>query len=716
MSCFLDFDIISVSGDCTNSNLGAFELEISSTSPGVSLQMISPFSATSIIGSATTFTYSGLSAGTYTFYLFDSCPTETSPTSIYISSGTCVSITEIQNTTCSFENGSLTVSLDEIYGYREPIFFLYDNATNQVEVSVSNNSQINTFYNLPPGTYYVIADNGAGCTGKSESCIIKSSTTLDFGFYIIDENNCNINNGAIYITGLTGSPPYTYNWIPTLSNSNSITGLSSGQYSVSVTDASGCSLLKTATVSIVSPLEITNLIGTPPSCFSGDGEVTVYISGGTAPYYYQGSNGDTIITFSQSHTFTGLTSGIFSVEVTDAGLCTTTDSTTIQTPNSFYVVSIDTTNSTCNNNSGSVDIQLGGGSGFYTVSLTDSLGNTQTNSSVGSSTSFTTLASGTYTLQITNGGPCVYTQSITINNTIVYTLSTSTTGTTCNNEDGSVTLTISSGGTPPYLYQIGTQSDTSSSLSYTFYNLAAGNYTATVTDSNFCQQTSQFTITSSNNVNFNLSALSPTVGPIGQIDTFITSGEPPFSWTWSSNVPSGQTGLTITGLSAGTYVLTVTDDNGCTQTRSLSMFGYNLVSSYEVLNLCQDISAYNGEIGKRGPQQMLVEGFFDLTSGDTGCILNSAIFEVVVSGDSTVKTAIFYTGTSLNDFPTDDEYYDTLSNTLLQFDGIQSVDIDPLNNEIIINTICNPPVNLIDLHLTISLKIYYDISCISCSP
>jgi hypothetical protein len=210
--------------------------------------------------------------------------------------------------------------------------------------------------------------------------------------------------------------------------------------------------------------------------------------------------------------------------------------------------------------------------------------------------------------------------------------------------------------------------------------------------------------------------LSPTVGPTGQINAFITSGEPPFSWNWSSNVPSGQTGLTITGLSAGTYVLSVTDDNGCTQTRSLSMFGYNLVTSYQVLNLCQDISAYNGQIGKRGPQQMLVEGFFDLTSGDTGCILNDAIYEIVVSGDSTTKSKTFYTGTTLNDFPTDNEYYDALSNTLLQFDGIQTVDIDPLNNEIIINTICNPPVNLVDLHLTISLKIYYDISCISCSP
>jgi hypothetical protein len=81
-----------------------------------------------------------------------------------------------------------------------------------------------------------------------------------------------------------------------------------------------------------------------------------------------------------------------------------------------------------------------------------------------------------------------------------------------------------------------------------------------------------------------------------------------------------------------------------------------------------------------------------------------------------VKTSTFYTGTTLNDFPTDDEYYTALSNTLLQYDGIQTVDLDPLNNQIIINTICDPPISLIDLQITANLKIYYDISCISCTP
>ena len=716
MACELGFQIIGVTGDCTNSSLGSFEIEISSTSPGVSLEMISPYSATSIIGTATTYTVTGLSAGTYTFYLFDSCPTETPPTSISISSGSCVSIVDVGNTTCGAQNGYLTVLLDEIYSYSQPQFYLYNINSDIAQQIKAVNQQQTTFFNLEPGTYYIIGLDGAGCSGKTESCIVKSSTTIDFGFYVINNTDCNIDTGAVYVTGLTGNPPYSYAWIPTLSSGSFITGLTQGQYSLTIKDSTGCVLTKSISVETIPPVNVTNMLGTPPSCFSGDGEVTVYITGGTAPYYYQGSNGETVITFSQNYTFTGLTSGIFSVEVTDAGLCTTTDSTIIQTPNTFYVVSIQTTNSTCNNNSGSIDIQLAGGSGFYTCTITDTFGNTQTNSSVGSSTSFQTLPSGTYNLQITNGGPCVYTQTLTISNTNLFTLTTTTSGTTCNNDNGSVTLNISSGGTPPYLYEIGTQSDSSSSLSYTFYNLAGGNYTATVTDSNFCQQTSQFTISSSNNINFNLSALSPTIGPTGQIDAFITSGEPPFTWTWSPNVPSGQTGTTITGLSAGSYTLLVTDDNGCSLSRTLTMQGFNLVSSYEILSLSDVNSAFSGEIGRRGPQQMLVEGFFDLTSGDTGCILNSAIYEIVVTAGTSVKSVTFFTGTSLNDFPTDDEYYGVLTTTILEFDNLQDVEIDPLNNQLKINTISNPPVSIMDLQIFVSLKIYYDISCISCTP
>jgi hypothetical protein len=572
-----------------------------------------------------------------------------------------------------------------------------------------------TFNSLAPGTYYVIANDGGGCTGKSESCIIKSSTTLNFGLYVQPSSSCGIDSGSIYITGVTGTPPYIYSW----SNGESgsfITGLTQGDYSVTVQDSTGCVTFGAAVVSSVPQVSISTLYVTQPSCFSNDGEVTVVITGGTAPYYYSGTNGETIITFASSYTFTGLSSGFFGVKVTDAGLCNSSSTTSLFTPNSFSVLSVTSTNSICNNSGGSLDIFLVGASGEYTYSLTNSSGNTTSVVVPNTNYSFSNLSSGTYTLLISNGGGCTFTQNYTINNTTLFTLSSSTIGTTCDNSDGSVTLTISSGGTPPFFYKINDQSITTSLLSYTFSGLSSGNYTATVTDFYYCEQLINFVIPSSNSTNFNLAGIGTSFGETnGIVYALVTSGEPPFTLDWSDNAPTGQTGYTITGLSAGTYSLTITDDNGCVQSRDITLYGYSVVSSYELFNVCSSNLDFSGALSKRGIKQYLLDGFFELTSGDTGCLLSQTLFELEVGLTGTTISEVFYTGTTIYDYPTDNEMYDVLENLLLQFDGINNVEVDPLNNTLIIQTVCNPPIGLFDANVTVSLKISYEINCVSCS-
>ena len=141
------------------------------------------------------------------------------------------------------------------------------------------------FPNLSAGTYYVVADDGGGCTGKSQSCIVKDSTPMDFGFYIINNAGCGIDTGAIYITGLTGVGPYTYLW----NNGNttsSITGLTGGSYSVTITDSQGCTLNKPVNVGIVPNVGIAAIFTTNPSCFSADGTVDVIVTGGTPPILF----------------------------------------------------------------------------------------------------------------------------------------------------------------------------------------------------------------------------------------------------------------------------------------------------------------------------------------------------------------------------------------------------------------------------------------------
>jgi len=655
MACDLNVIINGITGDCSNSSLGAFDISIVGDAPDYSIQWIEPPLGTIALGPGVTgYSINSLSAGTYTLNVLDSCPLENTVYlfNINISSGTCVSI-ESSGTTCGLNNGLITASTTNLYA--QASYILYETTNGYV---TSGTTPITNFVfgSLSAGTYYVIADDGGGCTGKSQSCIIKPSNPFTFGLYQVNNSPCFINTGALYITGLTGNPPYTYSW----SNGGigqSITGLSNGNYSVVVTDGLGCNAVATATIESVPSIGTLILIDSEPTCYSSDGVATVYITGGTGPYHIEGSNGDVIITFDTSYTFTGLSSGFFSVTVTDAGLCQSTITTTLQTPSGLSLVSVDVTNSTCNNNGGGILVSIFGGTSPYLYTLTDSLSNSTTfiQPVQNGGANFLGLSSGTYLLTIDdNLGICPYSQYVTVNNTVLYTLSVSTTGTTCGNDNGSVTLSITTGGTGPYNYQINGQTVISNTLSYTFTNLPSGSYTASVTDINLCQQISPFTINSSQSVNFILNGTSP-VGNNGIVETFITSGEPPFTLNWS-------------------------------------------------------------QIIKKGLKQMLLEGFFDLTSGDTNCILNSSIFEAVVSVDGIVQTGIFYSGTGVNDFPTDSVFFDTVENLLLNYPNIETVIIDPVTGNLKISTLCNPPITIMDATVIIDVKVYYNISCEVCAP
>lgn len=714
MACFIDVVVSGITGDCSNTNIGQFQIEIAGSAPDYTIGWLSPALGNIPLGvGVTSYTASGLSGGTYIFEVVDSCvPPNYFPVNIFISTGSCVNISNIENTTCGFDNGSLTATTTNFYGLGS--FYLYDYLSNLITSgdSVSNDFVFNS---LSAGTYYIVANDGGGCTGKSESCIIKSSTTMDFGFYVIDNAGCGIDSGAIYITGLTGVSPYTYLWNDG-STTSFLTGLTNGGYTVTISDSIGCVITKTTNVNFVPNVGIAGIITTNPSCFSADGTVNVYVTGGTAPYYFSGTNGTTYITFANNYTFTGVSAGIFGVKVTDAGLCNDYQATSLITPNSFSVVSVTTTNSTCNNSSGSLSLTLFGSSTPFTLALVDGLGNTTTVVISSYNYTFNNLVSDTYTLYVTDGGPCVFSNTYVISNTNLFSLSASTTGTTCNNSDGSLTVYISSGGTPPYTIGLNGSLTTGVLTSaFTYTNLSSGSYSVSVTDNNICQQNLPILITSSSNVDFVLTTNSPITGNTGVISVLITDGEPPFNLTWSSNVPSGQTGTTITGLTAGTYSLTITDDNGCVQTRSTDLIGVVIFSSYEVFNLCDSDLSNSGEIIKKGPQQMLFEGFFDLTSGDTGCVLNSANWEIITNISGMSSSTLFYVSTSLVDFPSDNVVFETIKNNLESYSGIDDVTLDPIENKISIKTICNPPEYLIGGTVLVEIKITYSINCITCS-
>jgi hypothetical protein len=725
MSCGLPYVYnYSITGDCSNNGSGAISFDITgSTAPPYSVMELTTSGLLPTSASTTSYYFSGLTGGSYSLEITDSCISPVSSSIIVnfnISTGSCLSISSQTNTTCGNDNGSLTTTFSVDYGNGK--VYLYD-LINGYYSSGDTILGSYTFESLPAGTYYAVGDDGGGCIGSSETCIVKSSTTFNYGGYIINDAGCtsSVSSGKIFITGQTGNPPYIYDWSNGQTGSTA-TGLTSGVYSVTVTDSNGCPNSQNFIVENVPPPNIISFTTTPPSCFSNDGEVEVLVEGGTAPYYYSGSNGYVGVSFSNTFIFDGLSSGVLTVVVTDAGLCTDTGTVELITPNAFSIVSISTTNSNCNLNNGIVNVVINAGSpgGTYTYTLINSSGNTISTNTGGVTYTFPPVSSGNYTIEISNG-VCTYTTTITINNTNLYTITANTTGTTCGFNNGTIQILASSGGTLPYTYEI---TGFPAGPVTTFSNLSPGFYSVTVTDAGGCQQTETTYVTASSPVYFDFFVTQPVSGNDGELNTLITSGEPPFTLNWSSNV-NGQTGSTVTGLTAGTYSLEVIDDNGCSLTKTINLLGTTLQSSYQTYSVCNSNFQNSGEIGRRGVQQMFNEGFFDLTSGDTNCILSSATFTIDVTVDGVNSQSLFYTSTGIDDYPTDDEWTDVIKDTLYGFSGISSVETNIEVNKVIIKsgcltsgTSCQPTVTtqLDDARVIINLLIDYDIYCVSCTP
>ena len=710
MSCILSV-VRSFTGDCTNTSVGAVNVEITGSAPDYTIQWVQPssYGVISLGAGVTGYTQTGLSGGTYIFNVTDTCsPNNTVlPVSFYISTGTCVSITNTQDTTCNSNNGMLTASTVNLYNSTAN-FYLYDNSLGYITSGFSYTNQY-VFTNLSPGIYYVIGDDGGGCTGKSETCIVKPSTELDFGFFVVNNSGCGSGNtGKLYVTGLTGNAPYNYIWSNGTIDDN-IIDLPSGTYSVTITDSSKCTVTKSVNVNNVPPLGILSVLTTPPDCFVANGSATIVIEGGTAPYLFLGSNGYTEVTYSTTFTFDNLGAGNFVISVRDSALCNVTTNTSIIAPQAFSVVNVTVNSSTCNNSGGSLSpIILIGPNLTYTYSLTYPNGSIVENTTTSTFWEYNNLSSGTYSLTIA-GGDCVFTQQYVITNQVLYTLTTIPTSTTNNKNNGEVLIQISEGGVAPYIYSIsGKPPISSSSTSVTFKNLAAGNYIVTVTDSNNCTQTDTILINPSQPVTFSLVGNDTTNGSNGSVQSYITSGVPPFTYLWSN----GETTSNISGLNAGKYSLTITDSNGTVSQRDIPINGYDLISSTQSYTICDDNFVDGGNI-KKGIKEMYVEGYFDSIADDYNCVLDSATFVAQITMGDDITSFPFYFSNSLTYYPSDNQWWDTVESILEGYPNIGNVIIDYEGNTITINTNCDPE-SLFNINVKVRLRIEYLISCEKC--
>lgn len=310
----------------------------------------------------------------------------------------------------------------------------------------------------------------------------------------------------------------------------------------------------------VLPIAINSIgLGSPSCNGASDGEINVAASGGSgAPIHYSIDG----VNFSSNMVFSGISAGDYTITIMDTGTgCTLSENRTVTEPSNFSVT-IGSVDITCNGDAnGEISGTVSGASGPYIVSLNGSSATGQ----------FTTdfiienLTADTYNLTIADGNGCLYTHpsSITVSEPDVITGSFAVTDALCNGEaSGEVTITASGGNAPLY-YTLGGLSGNYSS-SPVFDNLAAGNYVATVVDSKLCFLDIPFTIGEPSAISISsVTAIDPScdANSDGSISVSATGGTP--SLFYSIDGVNFVASTTFNDLAAGTYTITVEDENGC---------------------------------------------------------------------------------------------------------------------------------------------------------
>ncbi len=411
---------------------------------------------------------------------------------------------------------------------------------------------------------------------------------------------CNGSQLSLHSTVTGGATPYAFSWkgpdgYTSTDEDATVTttaGFSAaGTYTLTVNGNDGCAApgSNTTTAVILSKPAITAIGATAPACQGSPLSLHSTVSGGTLPYTYSWSGPNTFTATNEAPTVTATATsaanGSYALAVTDANGCsaTGTNTTAVIVFASPAITAIGNNGPVCEGSALTLQSTLSGGAMPYSYSWTGPNGFTATTEDPSVATMADVNVAGTYVLGITDANGCAATGTNSTGVAVrtrpaIFAIGNN--GPVCEGGVLSLQSTVTNGAAPYSYSWTGPNSFTSTNEDPTVIANAttsqAGTYTLGVTDNNGCTATG---------VNTTIAAIvaRPAINAIGSngpvcegspllLQTTVTGGLAPYiySWTGPNSFTSTNEDPTVTTTAdadaAGTYMLAVTDGNGCVAT------------------------------------------------------------------------------------------------------------------------------------------------------
>ncbi|WP_264531936.1 T9SS type A sorting domain-containing protein [Flavobacterium sp. N502540] len=479
-----------------------------------------------------------------------------------------ITTTKTDATTNDDNDGTITVTAN---GALKPYTYtLTDNANNPIRTQQASN----VFQGLKSGTYGVLVNDATNCIASQTNISILKKTAALTAIANVLPITCFSATGTITVVATGGKAPYKYSVDNgnTFVTSNTFSGLTAGVYTVKVRDTENAEVQLIVEISPGSNPSVSVTTFSNVYC-KGDntGSVTVTAAGGKAPYRYAIDG----VTFRPAPTFTNLRTGAYNITVQDANDCTALTSIYLSEPTEELSATAFAINDQ------GIIVNAKGGTAPYLYSLQNNLGVVIAGPK--DNGVFTKLPLGVYTAQVTDAYGCGYMRGgVTVIPSPPLAATAEVIPATCGTL-GKITVTAT-GGIQPYSYSINNGTAVSSNV---FPNLAPGNYTITVKDSENTTKTFVVAITVKQialNVTL-MTAVSCNGANNGSIRTTVTDGQGPYVYSINNDVVTGTTTeQTFNNLPAGNYIIRVTDKNNCTSNINIAVPEPTILNATVVVN------------------------------------------------------------------------------------------------------------------------------------